>query len=110
MILELAHAGHEGDVVLARDVLVAQEQHPVPEQRGVDFTEQSVVVRGIPQAHAEQFGADVAAQLFYPHGGFLAARIDRFALLVADDHLNSRHDHASRHPPPRVASPQKAER
>ncbi len=40
MILELAEAPREGDVLGARDVLVAQEQHLVLEQQRLDFAEQ----------------------------------------------------------------------
>ena len=45
MILELAEAARERDVLGARDVLVAQEQHLVLEQQRPDLGEQVVVAR-----------------------------------------------------------------
>ena len=58
MVFQLAEAAGEGDMLGARDVLVAQEQHLVLQQRALDLGEQAVVARGIGQADADQLGAD----------------------------------------------------
>ena len=68
MILELAEAPRKGDVLGARDVLIAQEQHLVLEQQRLDFCKQRVVARSVAETDAEQLGADAASQLFYAHG------------------------------------------
>ncbi|GAB2447195.1 hypothetical protein GCM10027081_55640 [Cupriavidus yeoncheonensis] len=39
----------------------------MPQQGGPDLSEQPVIVDGIGQAHARQFGADGGGQLFYAH-------------------------------------------
>ncbi|MNY80832.1 hypothetical protein D3C86_2220720 [compost metagenome] len=67
MILQLAETAGEGHVLGAGDVLVAQEQHAVLEQLGTNFAEQAVVMDGIGELDADQFGADVAGQLFNLH-------------------------------------------
>ncbi len=51
VILELAEAEREAHMLSARDVLVAQEQHLVLEQRGPDLGEQAIVVHGVCQVH-----------------------------------------------------------
>ncbi|MNR55752.1 hypothetical protein D3C85_1761900 [compost metagenome] len=53
------------------DVLVAQEQHLVLEQRRLDFGKQAGVTRRLAQVDAGQFGADMAGQGFHAHGGLL---------------------------------------
>ena len=60
MIFQLAEAAREGHMLGARDVLIAQEQHAVLQQRRADLGEQAVIVNGIGQIHADQFGADRA--------------------------------------------------
>ncbi|MNS61158.1 hypothetical protein D3C72_941770 [compost metagenome] len=67
MILQLAEAAGEGHVIGAADILLAQKQHPVPEQEGTDLGEQPLIVNGVRQVDAAQFGAYVAGQLFYTH-------------------------------------------
>ncbi|MNY79614.1 hypothetical protein D3C86_2203160 [compost metagenome] len=49
------------------DVLIAQEQHLVLQQQALDLVEQAVVVDGIGEVHADQFGTDAAGKLFYAH-------------------------------------------
>ncbi|MCY1430561.1 hypothetical protein D9M71_465110 [compost metagenome] len=68
VILQLAEAAGEGDVLGTADVLVAQEQHLVLEQQLADLGEQAVVAGGVGQAYAADFGADAAGQLFNTHG------------------------------------------
>jgi hypothetical protein len=58
-------------VLGTRDVLIAQEQYPMFQQRCADFGEQRIVVNGIGEIHADQFRADRARQLFNLHDGFL---------------------------------------
>ena len=53
----------EGDMVGARDVLVAKKQHLVLEKQRPDFGEQDIVAGRIPEVDAEHLGADVARQL-----------------------------------------------
>ena len=62
MVLELAEAARERDVLGARDVLVAQEQHLVLEQQRADLGEQRVVARGVAEVHVGELGADRAGQ------------------------------------------------
>ena len=67
---ELAEALRELHVVDARQLvqgLVAQEEHLVLKQRGVDLVEQAVVAHGIAEIDVQQFGADGAGQLFDSH-------------------------------------------
>ena len=71
MILELAEAPCERDVLGARDVLVAQEQHAMPDQLRADLGEQAVVVHGVGEAHIQQFRADRAGQGFDSHARLL---------------------------------------
>ena len=54
-------------MILLRNSLVTQEQHPVLEQMGINLVEQGLVVRGIAQAHVQQLRANVAGQLFDAH-------------------------------------------
>ncbi|SIT49574.1 hypothetical protein BN2476_690016 [Paraburkholderia piptadeniae] len=51
MIFQIAEASCEGYVVRARQVLVAQEEHPVFQQCRPDFSKQSVVVHGLSEFH-----------------------------------------------------------
>jgi hypothetical protein len=68
MILELAEATCERDVLGARDVLVAQEQHAVLEQQRPDLGEQRVVARRVAEIDVEELGTDVARELLGSHG------------------------------------------
>ncbi len=52
MILKFAKAACKGHVLAGRDVLVAQEQYTVPEQRLPDAGEYAVIVNGIDEADA----------------------------------------------------------
>ena len=64
---KLPEAHGESHVVLARElvqVLVAQEQHLVLQQGGVDFVEQAVIAHRVAKIHVEQFRADGTGQLF----------------------------------------------
>ncbi|MNE65351.1 hypothetical protein D3C80_1608250 [compost metagenome] len=67
MILQLAEAAGEGHVIGPADLLLTQKQHSVPEQEGAELGEQPFIMNGVRQAHAAQFGADMAGQLFYTH-------------------------------------------
>ncbi len=67
VVLELAEAPGERDVVAAADVLVAQEQHLVLEQERTDLVEKAVVVCSVGQVHADELGADAGGQWFYSH-------------------------------------------
>ena len=58
VILELAEATREGDVLGAREVLVAQEQHLVLEQERPDLGEQRIVARRVAEVDVVQLGAD----------------------------------------------------
>ena len=51
--------------------LLAQKQHAMPEQLLADLGEQSVVMNGVSQVHADQFGANAAGQLFDLHDSLL---------------------------------------
>ncbi len=62
VILELAEAPRERDVVGAGDVLIAQEQDPVLQQERFDLREERGVARGVRQAHVAELGADDASQ------------------------------------------------
>ena len=63
MVLELAEVAREGDVLGARDVLVAEEQHPVLEQRARISANRPSSCEASPRFDAEQLGADRAGQL-----------------------------------------------
>ncbi|KOT19302.1 hypothetical protein DM47_2546 [Burkholderia mallei] len=67
VILQLAEAARERDVLGARDVLVAQEQHAVREQRRADLGEQVVVMGRVREAHADELRADRASQWLDAH-------------------------------------------
>jgi hypothetical protein len=71
MVLQFAETPRKRNMLGARDVLIAQEQHPVLEQRRTDLGEQTVVVDRIGKIHADQFGADAVRQLVDLHGVFL---------------------------------------
>ncbi|GLC94933.1 hypothetical protein Tamer19_43410 [Cupriavidus sp. TA19] len=58
MVFKFAEAAGKGDVLAGRDVLVAQEQHAVPEQRFTNAGEYAVIVDRVGEADAGQFGAD----------------------------------------------------
>ena len=62
MILELAEVPRERDVLRARDVLVAEEQHLVLEQQRADLGEQRGVARGDAEIDVGELGADRAGE------------------------------------------------
>jgi hypothetical protein len=69
VILQFAETLGKGHMLGATDVLVTQEQHAMLEQLGADLGEQTIVMDGIGEVHAEQFGANAAGELFDLHGG-----------------------------------------
>ena len=62
MVLELAEVPRERDVLGARDVLVAEEQHLVLEQQRADLREEPGVARGDAEIDVGQLGADRAGE------------------------------------------------
>jgi hypothetical protein len=56
--LELAEMAREGDVLGARDVLVAEEQHPVAQQQASDLGDQRRLARGDAEVDVRELGAD----------------------------------------------------
>ncbi len=67
---EFAEALGEFHVVDARELvqrLVAQEEHLVLQQGGVDFVEQAVVTHGVAEVDIQEFGADGAGHLLDFH-------------------------------------------
>ena len=62
MILELAEVARERDVLGARDVLVAEEQHPVLEQQRADLRDEPGVARRDAEVDVGELGADRAGQ------------------------------------------------
>ncbi|MCY1224700.1 hypothetical protein D9M72_368690 [compost metagenome] len=68
MVFQFAEAARECHVIRAGDFLVAQEQHLVREQQGLDLGKQRVVARGIGQSDAADFGADIAGKGLGSHG------------------------------------------
>ncbi|MNR02292.1 hypothetical protein D3C85_1181370 [compost metagenome] len=71
MVLQLAEAAGEGHMLGATEVLVTQEQHAMLEQLGADLGKQAIVVDGVGQLDADQFGTDGTGQLFDLHGSGL---------------------------------------
>ncbi|MNC29899.1 hypothetical protein D3C75_781670 [compost metagenome] len=71
MVLQLAEAAGEGHMLGAAEVLVTQEQHAMLEQLGADLGKQAIVVDGVGQLDADQFGTDGTGQLFDLHGSGL---------------------------------------
>jgi len=71
MVFQLAEAARERHMLGARDVLVAQEQHAVLEQRCANFSKEPIVANGIGEIHTGQFGADGIGQLFDLHAALL---------------------------------------
>ncbi len=67
VIFQAAESLRKSDVLGPGNVLVTQEQHLVSQQCGPDLAEQPVIVDGIGQVQAHQFGADGGGQLFYAH-------------------------------------------
>ena len=67
MILKPAETLGKGNMIGALDVLIAQEEHLVPEQFGLDGPEQVVVARRFGKVHAFEFRADMAGELFDFH-------------------------------------------
>jgi hypothetical protein len=64
MIFEVAESPGERHVFRARERLIPQEEHAVLEQRGADLAEQGVVMNGVGQIEADEFGADRAGEGF----------------------------------------------
>jgi hypothetical protein len=67
MILQLAEAPRERDMLGARDLLIAQKEHAMREQRAADSGEERVVVNGIGEIDAGQFRAECASELLDMH-------------------------------------------
>ena len=62
MVLQLAEAARKCHMLCARDVLVAEEEHAVPEQQRTDLRHQCVVLGCGGQAHVAELGTDGASQ------------------------------------------------
>jgi hypothetical protein len=67
MILQLAKATGEGDMLGLAENLVPQEQHLMLEQRGLDRAEQVIVPRGFGQVDSLDLGANVGGELLDAH-------------------------------------------
>jgi ADP-glucose pyrophosphorylase len=68
VIFQLAEATGEGHVIGAGDFLVTQEYHSMLEQLGTNLGKQTIVVHGVGEVDADQFGANGGSQLFDFHG------------------------------------------
>ena len=66
VVLQLAEVAGERDVLGARDVLVAEEQHAMLQQQGADLRDQRRVARSDAKVDVGQFGADRAGELLDP--------------------------------------------
>ena len=62
VVLELAEVPREGDVLGARDVLVAEEQDLVLEQQRADLGDEAGVARRSAEVHVGELRADRAGQ------------------------------------------------
>jgi hypothetical protein len=71
MILQLAEAPGERDVLGTTDVLVAQEHHTMSEQLGPNLGKKTLVMDRVGKVDADQFRTNVAGQLFDFHGSGL---------------------------------------
>ena len=60
MVFQLAEATRKRHMLGARDLLIAQEHHPMFQQRRSDLGKQAVIVNGIGQIHADQLGPERA--------------------------------------------------
>jgi len=67
MILEVAEAAREGDMLRLADLLIAEEQDLVVEQRLPDLAEQVIVRDRVRDADAVQLRADMGRELLDPH-------------------------------------------
>ena len=63
VVLELAEAAGKPDVLGAGNVLVAEEQHLVLQQKRPDFVKEVVVGDGSAEIDVAELGADAAGQL-----------------------------------------------
>jgi hypothetical protein len=72
MVFQLAEAPGKGHVLGTRQVLVAQEQHLVAQQRRPDLRKKRVIAHRVGQPHAGQFGADGACHGLYAHACLLS--------------------------------------
>ena len=96
MVLQRPEPFGKGYVISAGNVLIAQEQHRVLQQRGLDRAEQIVVTRRFGQVHANQFRAFtligfllafqlIFGVLFGGLGVLLAAPLTVVAYVAAQD-------------------------
>lgn len=69
MIFQLAEIAREGDVIGAADVLVAEEQHLVPQEQGADLGDHAGVARGLSEVDVHDLGADRARERLDPDRG-----------------------------------------
>src|SRR4051794_19147976 len=67
MILEIAEAPCEGDMLALADLLLAQEQDLVIEERLADFAEKVVVADRFGEADPGELRADVSRKLLDAH-------------------------------------------
>jgi hypothetical protein len=67
VILEVAEAPSKSDVLGLADLLIAQEQDLVAEQRMPDRSEQVVIRDSLGKAHPDEFCTDVRRELFDAH-------------------------------------------
>src|SRR6516165_3732618 len=63
VVLELAEAAGKTDMLGAGNVLVAEEEHLVLQQKRPDFLKEVVVDHGSAEVDVAQLGADAAGQL-----------------------------------------------
>ena len=70
MVFELAEMAREGDMLRARDVLVAEEQHLVLQEQGPDLGHQGGVARRSAEVDIAHLCTNGAGEWFYPRGRF----------------------------------------
>ena len=68
VVFQITKAAGKGGMLLVVEILVAQEQHLVLEQRLLDLAKQVVVVDRFSDLDALQFGAYGTGELFNFHG------------------------------------------
>jgi hypothetical protein len=67
VVLQLAEAAGEGDVLRPGDVLVAKEQHAMAQQQRADLGQQRFVLGRDAEVDARDLGADGAGQRLDAH-------------------------------------------
>ncbi|MCY1533217.1 hypothetical protein D9M68_685320 [compost metagenome] len=71
VVFEFAEAAGKRHVLGSADVLIAQKEHAIPDQRLTDGRKQTIVVQRVTQADPDQLGTEGTAQLLDSHGATL---------------------------------------